>query len=55
VSTGAITRTLQQEGFNFQAMPLGGKAADLTSRAERIAENAAKASTAATPPAPTAP
>jgi uncharacterized protein DUF4157 len=47
VATDAITASLKGEGFNFTAMQTGGRAADITARAERlIADQAA----AATPP-----
>lgn len=55
VPTDAITKALRQEGFSFQPMSLDKAAADLTSRAQRIADNATRAAASTTPAAPTAP
>jgi hypothetical protein len=52
VPTDAITASLRGEGFNFTAMQTGGRAADITARAERLAAERATA-TAATTAAPT--
>jgi hypothetical protein len=53
VATDAITASLRGEGFNFTAMQTGGRAADITARAERLIADQAAASAAATPtPAP---
>jgi hypothetical protein len=50
VATDAITALLQGQGFNFTAMRTGGRAADITARAERlIADQAAAATPAVTP------
>lgn len=52
VPTDAITASLRGEGFNFTAMQTGGRAAEITARAERLAAEHA-AATAVTTPAPT--
>jgi hypothetical protein len=53
VATDAITASLRGEGFNFTAMQTGGRAADITARAERLIADQAAASATATPtPAP---
>jgi hypothetical protein len=53
VATDAITASLRGEGFNFTAMQTGGRAADVTARAERlIADQAAASSAATATPAP---
>ncbi|GAB3146723.1 hypothetical protein GCM10027290_28930 [Micromonospora sonneratiae] len=52
VPMDAITGSLRREGFSFEPLAVGERAADLTARAERLAEQAASAGTSGTPPAP---